>query len=398
MATVKAFTIGARIKRDLRNHLRDLGFTKKADGSLNPPSGDKDTYRHLHRRHRDAKSQGAERLVIERLPEFEKYFASGADIDPAKIEPVLEEIDSDGWQTKLFRAASLTWSVPVSNGYGRRMRFLVWDKQNTKLIGLMALGDPVFNMGARDRIIGWNSADRENRLVNMMDAYVLGAIPPYNQLLGGKLIASLVRTEEISHRFKTKYGQTQGIISKEHKRAQLLCVTTTSSLGRSSIYNRLKLGGTDYFTSVGFTSGYGHFQIPPKLFEDVLSYLKKRRRSYADGHQFGDGPNWRMRAVRLALKLLDVNEEVLRHNLRREIFMCKYASNAYAYLCGHAKRARYDDLLPVTEVSALARNRWIVPRALRRPEFANWTREETLQLIRRDAAQVQEETGQLLKA
>lgn len=398
MPTVKAFTIGARIKRDLRAHLRELGFTKKPDGSLNPPNGDKETYRHLHRRHRDVKSEASERLVIERLGEFEKFFASGADIDPAKIEPVLEEIDSDGWQTKLFRAASLTWSVPVSNGYGRRMRFLVWDKQNTKLIGLIALGDPVFNMRARDQIIGWSSVDREQRLVNMMDAYVLGAIPPYNQLLGGKLIASLVRTEEIAQRFKAKYGQTKGIISKEHKRAQLLCVTTTSSLGRSSIYNRLKLDGTDYFKSVGFTSGYGHFQIPPKLFEDILSYLKKRRRSYADGHQFGDGPNWRMRAVRLALRLLDVNEEVLRHNLQREIFMCKFASNAYAYMCGHAKRVSYDDLLPVSEVSALAKNRWIVPRALRRPEFANWTREETLQLIRRDAAPIPEAAGLLLEA
>lgn len=289
MPTVKAFTIGARIKRDLRAHLRELGFTKKPDGSLNPPNGDKNTYRHLHRRHRDAKSEAAERLVIERLGEFERYFASGADIDPAKVEPVLEEIDSDGWQTKLFRAASLTWSVPVSNGYGRRMRFLVWDKQNSKLIGLIALGDPVFNMGARDRIIGWNSAD-------------------------------------------------------------------------------------------------------------ILSYLKKRRRSYADGHQFGDGPNWRMRAVRLALKLLEVNEEVLRHNLQREIFMCKFASNAYAYMCGHAKRVRYDDLLPVSEVSALARARWIVPRALRRPEFANWTRDETLHLIRRDAAPNLNEVGLLLEA
>lgn len=398
MPVVKAFTIGARIKRDLRAHLRELGFTKKPDGSLNPPNDDKETYRHLHRRHRDAKSEASEKLIIERLGEYEKYFASGADIDPARIEPVLEEIDSDGWQTKLFRAASLTWSVPVSNGYGRRMRFLVWDKQNKKLIGLIALGDPVFNMGARDRVIGWNSADREKRLVNMMDAYVLGAIPPYNQLLGGKLVASLIRTQEIAQRFKEKYGGTQGIISGERKRAQLLCVTTTSSLGRSSIYNRLKLNGTDYFKSIGFTSGYGHFQIPPKLFEDVLKYLKRRRRSYADGHQFGDGPNWRMRAVRLAFQLLDVNQEVLRHNLQREIFMCKFASNAYDCLCGNAKRARYDDLLSVSEVSVLARTRWIVPRATRRPEFSNWTREETLQLIRRDAPPVPEEVDHLLEA
>jgi hypothetical protein len=27
----------------------------------------------------------------------------------------------------MSRKASLTWSVPVSNGYGRRIRYLVWD-------------------------------------------------------------------------------------------------------------------------------------------------------------------------------------------------------------------------------------------------------------------------------
>ena len=34
-------------------------------------------------------------------------------------------------------------------------------------------------------------------MVDMMDAYVLGAVPPYNMLLGGKLVASLVRSRDI---------------------------------------------------------------------------------------------------------------------------------------------------------------------------------------------------------
>ena len=50
----------------------------------------------------------------------------------------------------LFRAATLLWSVPVSRGYGRRMRYLVMDESNNKLIGLFALGDPVFNLKSRD--------------------------------------------------------------------------------------------------------------------------------------------------------------------------------------------------------------------------------------------------------
>ena len=123
------------------------------------------------------------------MAKLNNYFADGSDVVVGKIDPELELIRSDTWQSDLFRMACLTWSVPVSQGYGRRLRFLVWDKSNDKLIGLIGLGDPVFNLRARDDLIGWNVSERTERLVNLMDAYVLGALPPYNFLLCGKMIA-----------------------------------------------------------------------------------------------------------------------------------------------------------------------------------------------------------------
>ena len=56
-------------------------------------------------------------------------------------------------------------------------------------MGIIAIGAPVFNLSARDNLIDWNVKARSERLVNVMDAYVLGAVPPYNTLLGGKLVA-----------------------------------------------------------------------------------------------------------------------------------------------------------------------------------------------------------------
>ncbi|MBL0901367.1 MAG: DUF4338 domain-containing protein, partial [Reyranella sp.] len=82
-------------------------------------------------------------FLAEKLPKLLKHFASGQDVDPAKISPVLQPISSSSWEGDLFRLASLTWSVPVSNGFGRRLRFLVWDENNGKLIGIIAIGDPV---------------------------------------------------------------------------------------------------------------------------------------------------------------------------------------------------------------------------------------------------------------
>lgn len=62
-----------------------------------------------------------------------------------------------------------------------------------------------------------------------MDAYVLGTVPPYNALLGGKLVACLIRSRDIYDDFSRTYGKTRGIISKQKKNARLLAVTTSSS-------------------------------------------------------------------------------------------------------------------------------------------------------------------------
>jgi hypothetical protein len=74
-----------------------------------------------------------------------------------------------------------------------------------------------------------------------MDAFVLGAVPPYSSLIGGKLIASLVASQEVGDAFDAKYGTRPGVISQRAKNPRLVLVTVTSALGRSSVYNRLRL-------------------------------------------------------------------------------------------------------------------------------------------------------------
>ncbi len=319
-----------------------------------------------------------------------QYLADGSDVQPEHIRPRLELINADTWQSDLFRLASLSWSVPVSEGFGRRLRYLVWDDHNKKLIGIMALGDPVFNLKARDELIGWTAADRGKRLVNILDAYVLGAIPPYNFLLGGKLIASLIRTKKVRDDFKEKYGSTRGIISKKKKHAQLVMVTTSSSLGRSSVYNRVKLGTQGYLRPIGFTSGWGHFHIPSSLFAEIRDYLRKIKHGYVNAHRFGEGPNWRLRTIRAALDELGFKADLLRHGIKREMFVCELAVNAARVLRGERKKAIYRGLKSVEEVGALARERWLIPRANRMPEYKNWKKAQFAELVLTGRSRIQE--------
>ncbi len=371
----------ALLIRKIRRHLQNLGFSESNVGNLKFDKENKEIIRALHRPQRENRLATNNDFISRRAPELLQYFASGNEVTPTLIKPVLERVFAQTWQAELFRLASLTWSVPVSNGFGRRLRFLVWDGQNDKLIGLIAIGDPVFNLAVRDQLIGWNATERAARLVNIMDAYVLGAVPPYNFLLAGKMIACLVRSRDIYDEFFHAYGNTVGIISGQEKKARLLAVTTSSSMGRSSVYNRLKLGNVPYFQSIGYTQGWGHFHIPDNLFLELRAYLRTIGHRYADLHQYGQGPNWRLRTSRAALQTLGFKNNLMRHGIKREVFFCNLASNANKLLRTGNGKPDLSTLLCFQEISELALERWILPRASRCFDYRSWSNSDMLNFL-----------------
>ena len=257
------------------------------------------------------------------------------------------------------------------------MRYLVTDQYNGKVIGVFGLTDPVFNLRTRDEWIGWNAQQRRDALVNCMDAYVVGAVPPYSSLLGGKLVASLMGSAEVGEAFFKRYGSSKGQISKKHKAARLVLVTVTSALGRSSIYNRLKLMEQDGENSralvelirVGTTVGFGHFHLSEALFAQIRQMVRDNGHEYADAHQYGDGPNWRIRLSRVGLSMLGLDPNLLRHGIEREVYVLPLSVNCKEFLRGQVEEA-YLDRPTVREISLAAKQRWILPRAERRPEYA----------------------------
>lgn len=378
---VQILTREALLKRKIRRHLQRIGFKRDGNGILYLPADSKEAIRAAHQLQRTERSTKQKDFLKTKFPTLSQHFATGAEIDPMAVKPRLERVAAGTWQADLFKLASLTWSVPVSPGFGRRLRYLVWDGGHDRLMGILAIGDPVFNLRTRDEYIGWTGEQRGTQLVHTMDAYVLGAVPPYNQLLGGKIAAALLRTREIYDDFLTTYGAREGIISRKVNQARLAAITTTSSMGRSSVYNRVKLNGTPYLKSIGYSSGYGHFHIPDRLFQDLRDYLRKNDHRYADGHQFGNGPNWRMRVTRAALEMIGMRSNLLMHGIKREVFICEMASNTLEFLKGEEAALNISNLKSVEEVAALACERWLVPRAARRTEYRQWTKEDLVNLV-----------------
>ena len=363
---------GVSLQKAIHSHLLSLGFSRNGSGYFVEGVLTKQKIRNLH---------AAQRLdILERQRPFveahgfqlAKHFASGDQIDPTSIDPQLVQVTPDSLESRLFRFACLLWSVPVSQGFGRRLRFLVRDRQNGCLIGLFALGDPVFNLSARDNWIGWTHEDRRDRLVHVMDAYVVGAVPPYSQLIGGKLVAALMGSTEVKRAYERKYLGRQSVIRKRNHRARLVLLTTTSALGRSSIYNRLAIPDGPRFLRIGKTKGFGHFHLYGTVFDSLRDHLKAKGHPYASGHRFGMGPNWKLRVARAALEDIGIDgNSILKHGVEREVYAIPLADNWKEVLSGRQKRVR-SLTKSAAEISGFCLDRWIVPRSNRDKSFQSF--------------------------
>src|SRR5579883_2655262 len=252
-----------RIRVELLAHLKLIGLDPLASPSDQEYT--KDVVRSRHAAQRAEVRESEQQFLTCYGRALLPHFAEGREIIPDAVDPYLSLVRADTEDARLFRLATLLWSVPVSRGYGRRLRFLVRDRANGKLLGIFALTDPVFNLQARDSWIGWDVNDRRQRLVNVMDAHIVGAVPPYSVLLGGKITAALMTSQEVCDAFAARYSQRSGIISQQYKHAQLLLLTVTSALGRSSLYNRLKLPGMVNFQRIGQTTGWGQDRKSTRL-------------------------------------------------------------------------------------------------------------------------------------
>jgi hypothetical protein len=362
-----------------KKELRRLLLAALNSSNSHPPS--KEAIRALHEGQRRERSQSEEVFLRTHGYSLMRYFADGNEISPGQISPKLVCIrKADSLEGHLFRLATLLWSVPVSRGYGRRLRYLVVDNYNSKIIGVLALGDPVFNLRCRDEWIGWDVNQRRERLAFVLDAYVLGAVPPYSMLLGSKLVGSLVASNEIQEEFRERYSKKSGIISQRRKNPHLVLATTTSALGRSSVYNRLRLPGIVEFIKTGHTDGWGHFLVSDQLFIEVRLMLKANGDSYSDNYGYGEGPSWRLRALRKACDILDIDGDLLRHGIQREAYGIPLAMNWRQVLLGEERVPRNSPIL-AEDIGKVAVKRWLVPRSERDSSWLSWSRRDTWSAI-----------------
>jgi hypothetical protein len=132
------------------------------------------------------------------------------------------------------------------------------------------------------------------------------------------------------------------------------------------------------FDFVGITKGYGHFHVPADVFAAMVDLLERTRHPYAHGNRFGNGPNWKIRVIRVALKTLDLDERKLNHGFHRGVYIAPLAANYREFLRGEQRSLQKGIQESVETIAEKTKNRWIIPRSRRNGVWRNISGAEML--------------------
>ncbi|WP_374712410.1 Druantia anti-phage system protein DruA [Symbiobacterium terraclitae] len=231
---------------------------------------------------------------------------------------------------------------------------------------------------------------RKNGLASgLLDVSVCGAVPPYNELIGGKLVALLLASREMQEEYQARYAAQVSLIASQlagrpiTRPARILVLTTTSLYGvGSSQYNRLVLRPSDHpqlgsavcWHELGVTSGYGTTHLSRWTVESLTHLSRRVYGVRRINNIFGEGTSPRLRQIREGLEALGVDPDtILRHETPRIVYACEPVPRGREQLLGQPEAA--PSVLPtVAEISEAWCRRWLINRIRRHDVLARIAR------------------------
>jgi len=358
------------LKEKILDFLKEQGFVTNPNPM--PRTRRKATYRQAQQKARFEQIARHKKFLENNFERVRNYCKNGKFIIPEKINLELREVKSNSIDEIFFRWWNLIWwSIPYQPPYGRQMRFLLWDNTHDAPFGLIGLQSPVLKMSVRDKALGIPKDELDIWVNKSMNAQRVGALPPYNEVLGGKLVALTLASDEIRNAYKRKYKNYVTIIQDRKLEPDLLFITTTSAFGKSSLYNRLKYKDEIVAECMGYTQGSGSFHISEKLYGEIIEFLKdkgiKVTRSY------GHGPSRKLRLISLGLRYLGLSSFEF-HGIKREFYLFPLVQNLREVIQHRQKPVWFNR--PFYELQNYWKERWAIPRAERMPEWKDFRKDK----------------------
>lgn len=244
-----------------------------------------------------------------------------------KLEPQLIFCDKPALTKEWTILRHFTSTMNYKGLVGRRLNFIVIDRATRKYLGIFCISSDFLDLVPRDKFIGW---DRDTKTYGGINKTGIGStIVPTQPLgfnyLGGKLLALMIISDQVSDTWKNKYNN------------DLAGVTTTSLYGSYSQYNSLK-----YWKKMGRTNGTIKFNHTATVSNKIREYTKNNdpefyHKCYIFQKPSGTGPFYRdatQRGIMHIYSKLGIKMGTTESNHQRGIYFCQLYDNTKEYLRG----------------------------------------------------------------
>ena len=353
-----------KLRKQIIRHMERGGFTVNPHLRLSRYTSE--SYRKVQERAKKEQVRASRAFLLRVLDAARVSCRDGVDIDPEKISLEIREVKAGEPEADLFRWWNLVWwSMPYQRAYGRQIRLLLWDKAHDAPFGLVSLQSPLLRMGARDRHLGINRGNAVKYANMSMSAQRVGALPPYNDLIGGKMTALAMTSDEVRDMYRRKYKGRITVMERRVLDPEMLFITTTSAFGASSMYDRLTYGKDRAAVPIGFTSGAGTFHLPDDLTRRMYRLMEEEH-GINTKTTYGNGPSSKLRVFKESFRRLGLSG-FHRHGIRRQVYLFPLATNLPDVI-EKGRRPRWVER-PLAAVEDHWRKRWAIPRS---KQIAKW--------------------------
>ena len=354
------------LRQQIDDILRSQGYSLSKNEFFLASDGDaRDSLRQAHSLAKKERIAKQDKFISGNAEFIQSHMIDGRDLSVQDISPELIPVASSSKWEVLFRWWNhVWWSVPYEKAYGRQMRYIVWDKYHKAVIGLIGLQSPILSWMPRDQYLNISAPERDYWINQSMSAQRLGALPPYNIVLGGKLTSMLMTSDKIREDFHRKYLEKITILQKRELPANLLFITTTGAFGKSSVYTRLKLRDDWLAKFIGYSNGSGTFHIPNQIYGELLKVLSENGVDVKRG--YGNGPSRKMRLMQQGMAALGYKNGIS-HGVKRAIYLFPFAKNLEKLITGKNRRPIWHHRQE-SDLTGFWKERWILPRINRLSE------------------------------
>ncbi len=269
--------------------------------------------------------------------------------DILNIEPKIEFCETQELRDLWWYGRNVIWSASYTGDVGRRLRWVILDKNTGYIIGICGLSSSL-SIPLFDQHIGWTREMKwKNKKVNhVMTMSHCAGMPELSKYLTGKLSALSCRSAEVVNAFESKYG--------------LKAVTffTTSLYGKSSLYNRLE--GYEY---LGLTKGSSAALVPMEVKQQMREDFKQEKGKHSETYYNEDGSVRYVYGVVKTYQKLNKYANTQDEANQRGVYLIPLADNYKEFLCGTTNELQPFNHKTFAELTEHWKTRWMIPRVER---------------------------------